>query len=118
VKCCGKEIEGAHDAYNDIKANLEVLEGMTKTFELEATSKVLADATIPAEWASGTFHFQWNENDEIYISFSKHKGMLLSEMVVKERGFLDWIMSKDFPQSVKSLVLNAISGKIPKREQK
>jgi len=55
---CGKELSGGHDAEVDIKANLDVLKGMIKSFNLQDDIKSLSNATIPSEWVGGSNRFQ------------------------------------------------------------
>ena len=47
------------------------------------------------------------------LSFGKHQGASLEEVVEKDPGYLEWIIKSDFSHDLKALIKNALSGKFP-----
>ena len=69
------------------------------------------------EWVDRTGKFKW-EGDEVLINFGKNAGRKLRDMAKLERGFLEWILSKDFPRDTQEIVQKALAGEFPTKEQK
>lgn len=111
---CGKKLEGAHGALSDISATHEVLEAQLKVFgDLPGSYRELGLYCYPGDpsWVCSSYHFVWNEKGEIVCNFGKNKGIKLKKLVVEQKFFCDWIVDKEFPEDVKELVKNALSGK-------
>jgi DNA polymerase-3 subunit epsilon len=100
----GREHDGAHRAMGDALATLAVLDAQLAAHpELPLDIEGLAGAGAPrreADWATECGRLRW-ENEELVVSFSKHRGKKLSMM---DDGFLQWILKGDFPQDMKDLV--------------
>ncbi|NQT22133.1 MAG: hypothetical protein HQ579_01705, partial [Candidatus Omnitrophica bacterium] len=58
--------------------------------------------------------FRW-WNGELYPMFGKHaRRHSIRELAEKERAYLEWILSKDFSEEVKTMIKNTLSGVFPK----
>jgi hypothetical protein len=53
-----------------------------------------------ASWVGPSRHLRW-ENDVIVLGFGKHAGAVVHELAAgPDRGFLNWVIGKDFPAHV------------------
>ncbi len=102
----GTEFEEAHSAAADIAATGRVLQGMLKEFKLSGQSwEEVADLCEPErrKWIGSSHHMQWKDGVPV-IAFGKHAGTALHELAAgPDSGYLDWMMTKDFPEHVKRI---------------
>lgn len=99
----GGAFMNAHAADADVAATAQVAIGMIHKFGLADKSwEEIAALASPerSRFIGGTKHFQWNDAGEIVCTFGKNKGMLLTQI---DKGFLRWVIGKDFPVSVKKI---------------
>ncbi|MBF0385123.1 MAG: 3'-5' exonuclease [Candidatus Omnitrophica bacterium] len=113
---CQKHLENAHSALFDTKATLDILE---KQVEKYGRGKDAIDVLLEFDYIeSGDFYdpdrkFRW-WNGKLYMMFGKYaRRYSLQEVVQKDKGYLEWILSADFSQEVKTLVANALKGRYP-----
>lgn len=114
---CGKDLVNAHGAAADTAATLEVLLGqLDKHSELPGSVEQLAAASDLAgpDAVDRTRRFKWN-GDEVVVNFGKNSGRTLKDLAENDPGFLRWIIKNDFPDDVKEIASNALSGKFPSR---
>lgn len=103
----GDEFAAAHSASADVAATGRVLVGMLEQFKLAGQDwGQIATACDPrqllagASWVGPSRHLRW-ENDVIVIGFGKHAGAAVHELAAgPDRGFLRWVIEKDFPPHV------------------
>jgi len=99
----GDEFAAAHSASADVAATGRVLVGMLRHFALEGQEwGQIASVCDPgrASWVGPSRHLRW-ENDVIVLGFGKHMGAVVHELAAgPDRGFLSWVVSKDFPPHV------------------
>ena len=115
---CDKELIGAHSAVADSEATLEIFEEQVKRYgEGEEEISVLDKFQYTT---SGDFHdaerkFCW-WNGKLYLMFGKYARKTPLEAIVKtDKGYLNWVLSSDFSESVKTVIKNALHGELPKR---
>lgn len=117
----GEELEGAHDAGVDSKAALRVWEAQMKRYaDLPRTVEELHRMffeTVQDGQVDPEGKLYW-KHGEATLNFSDHAGRSLREMAEKERGFLEWVLKKDFSDRFKATVRDALDGKYPVREAK
>jgi DNA polymerase-3 subunit epsilon len=106
---CGKEMQDAHNAEADNNATIEIFEGqLNKYSELQGkTVKEISDfckMDNRVDWAGKIIK---DENGEYVFNFGKVKGC----KVKNERGFANWVMDKDFPESFKELLRKILAEK-------
>lgn len=94
----GSILEGAHSAEADTRATVRVLKGMVKAFALENTVEALAKRAA-TNWIGPSNHFQWEKGVAV-VGFGKHRGMTACAMAEEAPGYLEFIISKDFPKHV------------------
>ena len=113
---CDQEHEEAHSALGDVEAAAEILQSQLEKYNeirdwdfIHKIHHLSDDRFVDTErkffWRSG----------EAYLAFSKYKGRSLKEVVEKDQGFLEWIMSADFSDETKEIVRKALNGELPKK---
>lgn len=111
---CQKDLTNAHSALADTQATVEILESQALRYgedSLDALSRF--DYTSSDEFYDSERKFRW-WNGKLYMMFGKYaKRYSLEDVVKKDRGYLEWILSANFNQDVKGLVENALNGQFP-----
>jgi hypothetical protein len=54
--------------------------------------------------------------DVATVGFGSQSGTSLADLASRDRGFLEWILRKDFSDEVKGIVRAALDGRLPVRE--
>jgi DNA polymerase III subunit epsilon len=112
---CGKEHTGAHGALADVLATAEVFAAqLTRYEDLPRDIAELETVIHPRDpgWIDDEGKFIW-QNGAAVISFGKHKGKTLEQLVRSHRDYLEWIVSGSFPESAKNVIREALSGRYP-----
>ncbi|MBD3222567.1 3'-5' exonuclease [bacterium] len=117
---CGRTHEGAHSAEADVLATLDVLDAQLTRYEsLPRDTAALHEFCNQGreKFVDRTRKFRWNENGEAAFNFGKHEGRTLAEMTSspKDRGYLEWMLAKDFTEEVKGILRDALDGVLPRR---
>lgn len=116
---CNKKIEKHHSAKEDVRATLDIFKSQLETHkELPRKISELHDFCNEKKhtiWIDSNGKFIWI-GDEAAINFGIHRGKLLSYMAGNERGFLEWMLAKDFLPDAKEIAENALKGRFPKKE--
>ncbi len=112
---CSKELNNAHSALADTEATFGILEAQVVKYgedeNLESLSRFNYETR--AEYYDPDRKFRW-WNGKLYMMFGKYaKQYSLQDLVKKDRGYLEWIVSADFSEEVKELVQNALNSKFP-----
>ena len=113
---CHKTLENAHSALADTQATLDVLEAQVATYgkgddKLDSLNRFKYEQT--AEFIDQERKFRW-WNGKAYMMFGKYaKKNSLQEIVRMDPGYLEWILSANFSEEVKTLVSNALKGQFP-----
>jgi len=94
---CGKELEGAHDAENDVQATKEVLLEQIKRYNdigntVEELEKFCLDGKKIVDYAG---KLSYNDQDEIVFTFGKWK----DKRVLDHVDYATWMLTKDFTQN-------------------
>lgn len=105
---CGKQLEGAHDALNDVTATAEVFRAMVTKYE-DLTEMSLEQIH---DFCQGQYPFVdvagkivLKEGVPVY-SFGKDK----FKSVVDNPGFGRWMLNQDFPTNTKNVIISLIGG--------
>ncbi|MBI5150890.1 MAG: 3'-5' exonuclease [Candidatus Omnitrophica bacterium] len=113
---CDKNLENAHSALADAQATLEILQAQVAKYSQDDDQ--LGSLDKYRYRGGGDFYdkekkFRW-WNGKLYMMFGKHANKYsLQEIVQKDRGYLEWILSAQFSDEVKDLVENALGGRFP-----
>ncbi len=117
---CGKELEGAHAAQADAEACLEILDAQLAVYpDLPRSPQGLADLFNPRDpnAIDPDGKIVW-ERGEAVLMFGPDgvRGRSLRDLAARDRGFLEWVLRKDFGPDVKAIVQDALLGRFPSRE--
>jgi len=113
---CQQEHTGAHAAEDDVIATINVLEGQLEMYqELENDVPKLAKFCKDARWVDNAGRLHWSDG-EVAIGFGKKQGMLLKDLVKKDKGYLEWILRGEFPEDTKEIISDAFKGIFPVKE--
>ena len=116
---CDREHAGAHGALSDVLATADVLSAQLDRYDDLPRNIADLEAVIHPKdpsWLDDEGKFVW-EGNNVIITFGKHRGTSLGDLVQRERNYLEWILNGNFSTSVLSLVRDALVGKFPERSQ-
>jgi len=111
----GRDHAGAHSAEADVVAAADVLEAQLERYaDLPHTVPELADwiRPVPAGAIDRAGKFAW-AGGQVTLTFGKHRGQPLAQVIAEARDYLDWLLEKDFPPDAAELVRNALEGRYP-----
>ncbi len=118
---CDEDLVGAHSALADTEATLAILDAQVGRYE-EVPNEVeeLHRFCNPHEgkYVDRRRKFIWDDNDQAVFTFGKYKGQNLPEVCKDQRGrgYLEWMLGKDFNEEVKDILRSALDGVFPKRQ--
>lgn len=111
---CGKELVGAHGAEADNDATFEVFKAQIERYQGQDVVDASGNELGKIENDMGAIHnlvasnmvdlagrFVFNKDGVEVFNFGKHKGVPVSEVLKRERGYYDWMMNGDFPLDTK-----------------
>lgn len=120
---CGKEMENAHDALEDVRATVEVLKGQiikykdadyidqdgnTHSGVIKNDMNALASFTNDSRTVDVTQRLKYNSKGEIIFNFGKYNGQKVVDVLSRDRQYYNWILEKDFSVQVKQIVRKII----------
>ena len=114
---CGKELNNAHTALGDAEATVEILDKQIKKYGSEEQGiESLKD--FDYERSSAYFDkerkFCW-WNGELYPTFGKYRNKRdIKYILENDRRYLEWVITKDFSDEVKTMIKKALEGDFPK----
>ena len=114
---CGREHIGAHGAMADVRATADILEAQLQRYDdLPRDIAALEAAVHPRDpsWVDEEGKLVWDGNNVI-ISFGKHRGTSLKQIIERERDYIQWILEGSFPESTKAVIRDALNGVYPQR---
>lgn len=114
----GHRPDEAHRADADIETTARVLLGQLRTHggteqlptSVPALSALRSDRGATSLDAGG--RIKWRDG-AARLNFGKHRGATLEEIRGKHLGYLEWVLTKDFPDDLKTIVREAIDGNYP-----
>lgn len=118
---CGKDLTGAHNALADTEATLEILDAQVARYE-EVPDEVdaLHRFCNPDEgkFVDRKRKFIWTDKGEAAFTFGKYQGQSLNEVVADQRGrgYLEWMLGKDFSEEIKGILRDALDGVFPRKD--
>lgn len=107
--------EGAHDAGRDVAATEAVIVGQLGAYpnDVPRTVAALADYCFPVRpgYVDKAGKLMWR-NGEACLAFGRWTGKPLREV---DKGYLEWMLTSDFPADTKAVLRTALAGEYPKR---
>ena len=113
---CNATLEDAHAAEADAQAALDVLLGQVQRYPQVPTAvNDLASFIKPRDpnALDQEGKLKWQDGQAV-ITFGKHRGRSLQELVRAETNYLHWILDKDFAPELKGIIREALDGNFPK----
>lgn len=115
---CGKTLENAHQAEDDVRATYEVLKAQLEKYENESYVDKHGNISYPVKNDVQALHnftnltkpvdfagrFVYNEQNEVCINFGKHKGKKLTDVFDSEPSYYAWMQNGDFPLYTKRIL--------------
>lgn len=96
----GKDLDGAHDAMNDTKATLEILQSQVSLYhEIGETVEALSEFSDVRMYDPAGY-FSVNKDGGICYNFGKNK----DKPALSDKGYLLWMLKSDFPETTKKAI--------------
>ena len=118
---CNKELQNVHSALGDAQAALEILDAQVKRYGSEEQG---IESLKDFEYESSSDYFDKERkfcwwNGELYPMFGKYaRKKHLKSILEENRGYLEWILTKDFSSEVKTMIEKALKGEFPQAPKK
>jgi DNA polymerase-3 subunit epsilon len=117
---CGRDLPGAHAAEVDALATLDVLDAQLARYPDLPRDPEGLHRFCNADregFVDRSRKFRWTDGGEAAFNFGKHEGRTLREMLAdpRDRGYLEWMLGRDFPEEVKAILREALAGVMPRR---
>lgn len=112
---CDEELVGAHGALVDARATLEILDAQVGRYDtVPAEVEALHRFCNPDEgkWVDRSRKFAFDDDGEAVFNFGKLRGTRIKDA---DRGYLEWMLNKDFSAEVKEILRSALGGVFPRR---
>ncbi|SFC61935.1 DNA polymerase-3 subunit epsilon [Parapedobacter composti] len=108
---CGKDLDNAHSAEDDVRATYEVLKSQLDRYEQTEWEDKSGNKSVPVVNDVEALHrftnlnrpvdfagrMVFNEQGEEVFNFGKHKGRAVEEVFAIEPSYYSWMMQGDFP---------------------
>jgi DNA polymerase-3 subunit epsilon len=107
----------AHDARSDVEATVAVLAAQLETYSSLPASVADLHAWLHprgADWIDDDGKLVWKDGVAT-VMFGSGGGKALADLAATDRGFLEWVLRKDFSDQVKRVVRDALEGRFPVR---
>jgi DNA polymerase-3 subunit epsilon len=115
---CDKELEGAHEAYPDTAATLEILVSQLDKYADATISDSRGETVGPVPSDMDELHkfcqrthnadlagrLIYNDDGVIVFNFGKNKGVSVKELIERDPGYFGWMMKGDFPRYTKRVL--------------
>jgi hypothetical protein len=126
AKYLDQEITDAHDAMSDVRWTAAVVAAQLDLFpNLPQTVEGLHALLFPPDptRVDKAGKLTWRHG-EVTLTFGEHNGRTLKELIARcacrgrhvrgcTKGFLEWMLTKDFPEDTKRIVRDALAGRFP-----
>jgi len=126
-----KEMVNAHDALEDVRATIEVMEGQLEKYKgvhlvdemgeveqepVRNDMQQLHKFSNDSNMIDATKRLKYNHKGVVVFNFGKYAGQPAAEVLVKDKQYYQWILNKEFSTQVKTLVKQLV--KDYERDQK
>ena len=115
---CQKDLHSAHSALGDTEATLEILMAQVEKYGNGSEYlEVLIDFDYEpfTDFFDDERKFRW-WNGELYPIFGKYaRKLCLRDIVNKDRGYIEYLLTTDFDDKVKKMLMEALQGQFVTR---
>ncbi len=116
---CQKSIENAHDAMEDVKATIEVLDGQLKRYEgrdfvpeegesipspIRNDVETLSAFTNDQNILDATQRLKIDHTGTVVFNFGKYMGKPAAEILYNDQQYYHWMLNKEFSHQVKKII--------------
>ncbi len=115
---CGSEMEGAHDALNDVRATVAVLDGQLKMYRdrnfqqdgevistpVKPDPAALHEFTNDLRMVDATQKMRYDQNGVAVFNFGKYMGKPVARTLVEDKQYYNWMLNKEFSAQVKQII--------------
>jgi DNA polymerase-3 subunit epsilon len=111
---CNKKLEGAHGAYADTNATMEVILSQMERYQGQKVIDNLGNEIGKIDESLESLHklsvhnmvdlagrMVYNDDGVEVFNFGKNKNKSVAEIIKTQQGFYDWMMKGDFPADTK-----------------
>jgi DNA polymerase-3 subunit epsilon len=113
---CSKDLHGAHDAMQDVRATLNVLDAQLERYEdLDPTVQALNKFCSPPaddRWVTADRKFYWRHKQAVF-SFGKFRGKTLKWVCENEKDYVLWLRDRDLEEETRDMLDVALKGSFP-----
>jgi DNA polymerase-3 subunit epsilon len=121
---CQKTMDNAHDALEDVRATVQVLDGQLRKYEgidfipeegepiPEPVRRdvISLDAfTNDLQMVDATQRLKYDHNGTIVFNFGKYLGKPAAEVLVKDQQYYHWMLEKEFSFQVKKIIKRLVA---------
>lgn len=105
-KYCGKDLENAHTSEADVRAAIAVLDAQISEYpDIGSDPNEVGSFcnSRPPEWVDSNGRLIRTDRGPV-LSFGKYRDTLLSDLVISDPGYLEWMLSSDFDSEIKDVI--------------
>ena len=121
---CNKNIENAHDAMEDVRATIEVLDGQLKKYDgmdfipeegeiipapIQNDVEALSTFTTDQNVLDVTQRLKYDINGTVVFNFGKYMGRPAAEILYNDQQYYHWMLNKEFSHQVKKIIQRLVS---------
>ncbi len=121
---CQKNIAKAHDALEDVKATIEVLDGQLARYQevdyisddgevlpspIRNDVKVLDAFTNDQYILDATQRLKYDHTGTVVFNFGKYMGRPVAEVLIQDQQYYHWMLNKEFSYQVKKIIKRLVS---------
>lgn len=121
---CQKSIDKAHDALEDVRATVEVLDDQLSKYDgqdfvpeegepipapIKNDVSSLYAFTNDVQILDATQRLKYDQNGVVVFNFGKYMGQPAAEVLYKDQQYFHWMLNKEFSFQVKKIIKNLVA---------
>ncbi len=121
---CQKNIQNAHDAMEDVRATIEVLDGQLNKYmgmdfipedgevlpsPIQNDVKSLDAFTNDQNILDATQRLKYDHQGTVVFNFGKYMGRPAAEILYNDQQYYHWMLNKEFSQQVKKIIQKLVT---------
>jgi len=121
---CQKQILNAHDAMEDVKATIEVLDGQLRKYDgkdfipeegeiipapIKNEVEALSAFTNDQNMIDATQRLKFDHTGTVIFNFGKYMGRPAAEVLYNDQQYYNWMLNKEFSHQVKKIIKRLVA---------
>lgn len=121
---CQKSMTNAHDAMEDVRATIDVLDGQLRRYRdtdfvpeegepvpapIQNTVNALDAFTNDQQILDATQRLKYDHHGVVVFNFGKYMGRPVAEVLYQDQAYYHWILNKEFSYQVKKIVKTLVA---------